>query len=343
MLQAFSFSLLDQADAWLYYLPSGSITTWYEMKKLFLEKYFPASKAASIRKEISGICRLQGRFFMNIGKEQRCLIDATLGGALSEKTFSQATSLIERMASNTQQFYTRNDSNIRRVGEIGGCSQSDQRLNNIEKVVQRMAAVIIPSYEEEAEQVTVVFPNQSPSYANKQAAPLCEAKWFPTITISSSTTESNLNIDEKSNAMTQGITSLFQQNQQKTDSAIKDLQTQVGQMATEMNLLKAMVFSKLPSQSIFNAVMLRSGNQLEENQQRQIINNLDQEEEAQTDPKEKPIPSDQPKVSVLTHITPPPFPSRFVVGSKTYNNITAIAQRLTCRQWQVLRSPVTGP
>ena len=38
-LRAFLFSLKDSAKDWLYYLPSGSIKTWNEMKKLFLEKY----------------------------------------------------------------------------------------------------------------------------------------------------------------------------------------------------------------------------------------------------------------------------------------------------------------
>ena len=47
-LIAFSFSLKDSAKDWLYYLPSGSIKTRNEMKKLFLEKYFPASRAANI-------------------------------------------------------------------------------------------------------------------------------------------------------------------------------------------------------------------------------------------------------------------------------------------------------
>ena len=59
-LRAFSFSLADSAKEWLYYLPFRTVTTWNEMKKLFLEKYFPASKAANIRKEISGIQQLNG-------------------------------------------------------------------------------------------------------------------------------------------------------------------------------------------------------------------------------------------------------------------------------------------
>ncbi|KAL0298650.1 UNVERIFIED_CONTAM: hypothetical protein Sradi_6524800 [Sesamum radiatum] len=54
-LRAFPFSLADQTKDWLYFLPSGSITTWNDLKRQFLEKYFPASRAMTIRKEINGI------------------------------------------------------------------------------------------------------------------------------------------------------------------------------------------------------------------------------------------------------------------------------------------------
>ena len=54
-LRAFPFSLADSAKEWLYYLPTGTITTWKGMKKCFLEKYFPASKATTIRKQICAI------------------------------------------------------------------------------------------------------------------------------------------------------------------------------------------------------------------------------------------------------------------------------------------------
>ena len=54
-LRAFLFSLKDSAKDWLYYLPSGSIKTWNEMKRFFLEKYFPTSRVANIRKEICGV------------------------------------------------------------------------------------------------------------------------------------------------------------------------------------------------------------------------------------------------------------------------------------------------
>ena len=57
-LRAFPFSLADSAKEWLYHLASGIVTIWNEMKKLFLKKYFPASKAANIKKEICGIQQL---------------------------------------------------------------------------------------------------------------------------------------------------------------------------------------------------------------------------------------------------------------------------------------------
>src|SRR5438067_9760433 len=53
-LRAFPFSLKDAAKEWLYYLPSGSIRTWVEMETSFLQRYFPASRVANIRKEICG-------------------------------------------------------------------------------------------------------------------------------------------------------------------------------------------------------------------------------------------------------------------------------------------------
>ena len=59
-LLAFPFSLTDKAKDWLYYLPSGSITTWNNLQKSFLEKFFLANRATSIRKEICGIRKFQG-------------------------------------------------------------------------------------------------------------------------------------------------------------------------------------------------------------------------------------------------------------------------------------------
>jgi len=43
-LKAFPFSLQDVVKDWLYYLPAGSVTNWEGLKRVFLEKLFPASR-----------------------------------------------------------------------------------------------------------------------------------------------------------------------------------------------------------------------------------------------------------------------------------------------------------
>ena len=48
-LRAFPFALRDLAREWLYSLAPGSINTWNEMATLFLQKYFPESKASLLR------------------------------------------------------------------------------------------------------------------------------------------------------------------------------------------------------------------------------------------------------------------------------------------------------
>jgi hypothetical protein len=54
-LKAFSFSLKGAPNVWFFSILPGSIGTWNAMKKIFLEKYFPTSRIAYIRKEICGI------------------------------------------------------------------------------------------------------------------------------------------------------------------------------------------------------------------------------------------------------------------------------------------------
>ncbi|KAL0336560.1 UNVERIFIED_CONTAM: hypothetical protein Sradi_4867900 [Sesamum radiatum] len=110
-LRAFPFSLGDKAKDWLYSLPSGTIVSWNELKKQFLENYFPASQTTNIRKDISGIREISGLFEAN-----RSLVDAASGGALCDKTPTKARKLITTMAANNQQFRNRSDNPPRKEG-----------------------------------------------------------------------------------------------------------------------------------------------------------------------------------------------------------------------------------
>ena len=134
-LRPFLFSLTNSANEWLYYLPSRTVTTWNEIKKLFIEKYFPALKVANIRKEICGIWQLNIEslykyqeqlkklcalcphhqiseqlliqyFYKGLMHMEGSMIEAANGGALVDKIPQQARALISNMAANTQQFNT---------------------------------------------------------------------------------------------------------------------------------------------------------------------------------------------------------------------------------------------
>ncbi|RDX82310.1 hypothetical protein CR513_36917, partial [Mucuna pruriens] len=53
-MKAFPFSLDGATKDWLYLQPV-LFNTWGDMKRMFLEKFFPASRTMTIRKEICGI------------------------------------------------------------------------------------------------------------------------------------------------------------------------------------------------------------------------------------------------------------------------------------------------
>nr|KYP40314.1 hypothetical protein KK1_038357 [Cajanus cajan]KYP44200.1 hypothetical protein KK1_034312 [Cajanus cajan] len=57
-LKAFPHSVEVVSKDWLYYLAPRSITSWDDLKRMFLEKFFPASRTTTIRKDILGIRQL---------------------------------------------------------------------------------------------------------------------------------------------------------------------------------------------------------------------------------------------------------------------------------------------
>ncbi|KAL2251403.1 UNVERIFIED_CONTAM: hypothetical protein Sindi_2262600 [Sesamum indicum] len=163
-LRAFPFSLADQAKDWLYFLPSGSITKWNDLKRQLSEKYFPASRATTIRKEINGIRQFAGEslfkywerfnqlvgscphhqipnhlliqyFYEGLSSMDRKLIDAASGGALINKTPTEARNLISIIASNTQQFGVRYDDPPRRSNEV---SNLEDRLNQLTSIIEKV-------------------------------------------------------------------------------------------------------------------------------------------------------------------------------------------------------------
>ncbi|XP_027122255.1 uncharacterized protein [Coffea arabica] len=166
-MRAFPFSLKDSANDWLYYLPPGSITTWDQLQRKYLEKYFLAFRAANLRKEICGIKQYPGEslyeycerfkklchkcpqhqiseqlliqyFYERLLFRDRSIIDTASGGALVNKTPREARELIEGMAENSQQFGTREDVPIRKVNEVE-TSSIQQQLTELTSFVRQLA------------------------------------------------------------------------------------------------------------------------------------------------------------------------------------------------------------
>ncbi|CAM8999885.1 unnamed protein product [Rhodiola kirilowii] len=54
-LKAFYFSLIHVAKDWFLSLPSGSIQTWDQMMKKFLNKYYPAGKAMQVCRQLQDL------------------------------------------------------------------------------------------------------------------------------------------------------------------------------------------------------------------------------------------------------------------------------------------------
>ncbi|RDY01864.1 hypothetical protein CR513_14755, partial [Mucuna pruriens] len=117
------------------------------MKRMFLEKFFPASRTTTIRKEICGIRQHSSEtlhkywerfnklcatclhhqiseqlliqyFYEGLMMMDRSMIDIASGGALMDKMLAVPRHLILNMASNTQQFGTKGTITPRMVNEI---------------------------------------------------------------------------------------------------------------------------------------------------------------------------------------------------------------------------------
>lgn len=128
-LWLFPFSLRDKSKSWLPAQPQWSSTTWDDLLKILLAKYFPLSKSAKMRREITLFCQqdeeslynawehfkdllrwypyhaipkwLQVQTFYNGSTHAtRAMIYASAGGSLNTKTLEEAIELIETMLAN---------------------------------------------------------------------------------------------------------------------------------------------------------------------------------------------------------------------------------------------------
>ncbi|KAL0321419.1 UNVERIFIED_CONTAM: hypothetical protein Sradi_5403400 [Sesamum radiatum] len=169
-LRAFPFSLKDKAKDWLYYLPSGSIETWADMKQQFLQRFFPASRATHLRKEIYGIRQSNGEslyeywerfkalvasyphhqfteslliqyFYEGLSEMDRRMVDAASGGSLIDKTPKEAQHLISTMAKNYRQYGYHTERGVSIVNEVS-TNDLANKVSELTVLVHQMVAFL---------------------------------------------------------------------------------------------------------------------------------------------------------------------------------------------------------
>ncbi|XP_062099764.1 uncharacterized protein LOC133805600 [Humulus lupulus] len=117
-LKLFPYSLRDRARAWLNSLPSDSVSTWQELAEQLLMKYFPPTKNAKLRNEITSFQQLDEEslyeawerfkeflckfphhgiphsiqmetFYNGLNAHTRMVVDASANGALLAKSYNE--------------------------------------------------------------------------------------------------------------------------------------------------------------------------------------------------------------------------------------------------------------
>ncbi|KAL2230537.1 UNVERIFIED_CONTAM: Retrovirus-related Pol polyprotein from transposon [Sesamum indicum] len=258
---------------------AGSITRWNDLKRQFLEKYFPASRATTIRKEISGIRQFAGEslfeywerfnrlvesfphhqipnhlliqyFYEGLSNMDRKLIDAASGGALFDKTPTEARKLISIMASNTKSNKVSNlEERLNQLTTVveevvaDNYQQEDSPDNNREDMtfLQHIQPRMEGSPESELRPPPQPNPTPSTSLEYMMKALVTNTQQFQ------QQTQASFQQFQQQQQQTQTSFQQFQQQQQQTQTSIQNLESQISQLATFVGKLESQ--RKLPSQS----------------------------------------------------------------------------------------------
>ncbi|PHT29434.1 hypothetical protein CQW23_30970 [Capsicum baccatum] len=135
-LRLFPLSLSGEATLWLNGLTPNSITNWRQLKDAFLERFFPPSKRAQLRDEISNFRQLPTealyetweRFktklmrcpnhhmtnvhlmeilYRSLNSITKPVVDNMAGGSFMNLTFGQASNMLDRIMKQSKAWHTR--------------------------------------------------------------------------------------------------------------------------------------------------------------------------------------------------------------------------------------------
>ncbi|XP_057810237.1 uncharacterized protein LOC131024715 [Salvia miltiorrhiza] len=180
-LAAFPFTMTAEANSWFASLPPNSITTWAEMKKLFLEHFFPPTKTNALKKEISGVKQeydeslsiywtrfrrlvdscpnhkfsdgdLLQYFYQGMTVDTKNLVNSSSGRGFSQNTVSEAKKLIQHLVEATREYDEPRIQMLKKAAQASSSNLDDkleERLGRMERmlstVVEKVASAGQPT------------------------------------------------------------------------------------------------------------------------------------------------------------------------------------------------------
>ncbi|PHT34449.1 hypothetical protein CQW23_26249 [Capsicum baccatum] len=159
-LRLFPLSVSGEANLWLNGLTPDSITNWRQLKDAFLERFFPPSKRAQLRDEITNFRQLPTealhvtweRFktklmqcpnhhmtnvhlmeilYRALNSGTKPVVDNAAGGSFMDLTFVQASNMLDRMTKQSRAWHTRDSEVASPTLSIG--MSADQRRREEER------------------------------------------------------------------------------------------------------------------------------------------------------------------------------------------------------------------
>ncbi|PHT51794.1 Cytochrome c oxidase subunit 3 [Capsicum baccatum] len=166
-LRLFPLSLSGEATLWLNGLTPDSITNWRQLKDTFLERFFPPSKRAQLRDEISNFWQLPTEALHETWerfktKLMRCpnhhmtndhlmeilyralnsvtkpVVDNAAGGSFIDLTFGQASNMLDRMTKQSRSWHTRDSEVASPTLSIGMTADQIRREEECEQDMAHM-------------------------------------------------------------------------------------------------------------------------------------------------------------------------------------------------------------
>ncbi|KAL5546795.1 hypothetical protein UlMin_006482 [Ulmus minor] len=189
-LRLFPYSLKDRAKVWLNSLEPNSVTSWNGLAEKFLTKYFPPTKNARMRNDITSfrqtddeslfeawerfkdllrrcphhgipICIQMETFYNELLPPTRLMLDASAGGALLNKSYAEAYDLIESIAANSYQWPTsriNTTKKVARVHELGDVSALTAQIASLTNMLKAVSTSNVVSQGSQNSPVSAISP-----------------------------------------------------------------------------------------------------------------------------------------------------------------------------------------